>query len=142
MACFADVNVSQGSVATYARCCGMFSIRLAANSPRNFPAKKCVNRSKFDRIMVTSLWPRFSAHPVYDEFVVQVNESMIRSIVTDREKDYIFAEDFDILVERLDNTINRACRTETPTTAASTTASLSRPTARPPHAGAGASKKR
>jgi len=31
MACFADTNVSQGSVATYARCGGMFNIHLAAN---------------------------------------------------------------------------------------------------------------
>jgi len=26
MACFADINVSQGSVATYARCGGIFDI--------------------------------------------------------------------------------------------------------------------
>jgi len=25
MACFADINVSQGSVATYARCAGIFT---------------------------------------------------------------------------------------------------------------------
>jgi len=31
MACFADVNVSQGSVATYSRCGGSFSIRLTTN---------------------------------------------------------------------------------------------------------------
>ena len=31
MACFADVNVSQGSVATYARCVGIFNIHLTAN---------------------------------------------------------------------------------------------------------------
>jgi len=30
-ACFADINVSQGSVATYARCGGMFNIHLTAN---------------------------------------------------------------------------------------------------------------
>jgi len=34
---FADINVSQGSVATYARCGGNFSIRLTANLPRNLP---------------------------------------------------------------------------------------------------------
>ena len=39
MACFADINVSQGSVATYARCGGIFDIRLAANLRRNFPVK-------------------------------------------------------------------------------------------------------
>jgi len=33
-ACFADINVSQGSVATYARC-GIFNTHLTANLPRN-----------------------------------------------------------------------------------------------------------
>jgi len=40
MACFADTNVSQGSVATYARCSGIINIRLTANFPRNLPVKK------------------------------------------------------------------------------------------------------
>ena len=40
MACFADINVSQGSVATYARCGGIFNIRLTAYLPRNLPVKK------------------------------------------------------------------------------------------------------
>jgi len=35
MACFADINVSQSSVATYARCDGIFDIHLTANLPRN-----------------------------------------------------------------------------------------------------------
>jgi len=39
MACFADVNVSQGSVATYARCGGFFNIRLTADLLRNLPVK-------------------------------------------------------------------------------------------------------
>jgi len=39
MACFADINVSQGSVATYARCCGTFNIRLTANLPSNLSVK-------------------------------------------------------------------------------------------------------
>jgi len=39
MARFADVNVSQGSVATYARCSGIFNIRLTTNLPRNLPVK-------------------------------------------------------------------------------------------------------
>jgi len=30
MACFADINVSQGSVATCARCGGIFNIHLTA----------------------------------------------------------------------------------------------------------------
>ena len=64
MACFADINVSQGSVATYARCGEMFNIHLAANLLRNLSVKKNVNRLKFDRIVVKSLWLRFLAHPV------------------------------------------------------------------------------
>jgi len=36
---FADINVSQGSVATYASCGGIFNIHLTVNLPRNLPAK-------------------------------------------------------------------------------------------------------
>jgi len=39
MACFADINVSQGSVATYARCGGISDNCLTANLPRNLPMK-------------------------------------------------------------------------------------------------------
>ena len=39
MACFADINVSQGSVATYARCDGVFNIHLPANLLGNLPVK-------------------------------------------------------------------------------------------------------
>ena len=39
MACFADINVSQRIVATYARCGGIFNIHLTANLPRNLPVK-------------------------------------------------------------------------------------------------------
>ena len=65
MACFADINVSQGSVAIYARCGGMFNTTLTINLLRNLPSEKIVNRLRFDRIMVKRLWPRFLAHPVY-----------------------------------------------------------------------------
>ena len=64
MSSFADINVSQGSVATYARCGGMFNIRVTANLQRNLPVKSFVNRLWFDRVMVMSLWPRFLAHRV------------------------------------------------------------------------------
>ena len=40
MACFADINVSEGSVATYARCRGSFNIPLTTDLPRNLPVKK------------------------------------------------------------------------------------------------------
>ena len=39
MVCFANVIVSQGSVATYARCDGIFNIHLTTNFPRNLPVK-------------------------------------------------------------------------------------------------------
>jgi len=59
MACFADINVSQGSVATYARCGGTFKIHLTANLPWNLSVIFFKNRLRFYRIMVMSLWPRF-----------------------------------------------------------------------------------
>jgi len=61
MACFADMNVSQGSVATYVRCGGIFDIHLTANLPGNLTVKEFnfVNWLRFDRIKVTSLWLRF-----------------------------------------------------------------------------------
>ena len=40
MACFTDINVSQGSVATYARRGGIFNIHLTTHLPRNLPVKK------------------------------------------------------------------------------------------------------
>jgi len=40
MACFADSNVSQGSVATQARHSGIFNMRLTTNLPKNLPVKK------------------------------------------------------------------------------------------------------
>jgi len=61
MACFADINVSQGIVATYryARYGGIFNIHLTANLLRNLG--KFFNRLRFDRSMVMSvaplLWP-------------------------------------------------------------------------------------
>ena len=46
MLCFADVNVSQGSVATYARCGWTFDIHLTANLPRNLPLKNFLRSVK------------------------------------------------------------------------------------------------
>jgi len=39
MACFADVIVSQGNVATYARCVGIFDMHLTVNLPKHLPVK-------------------------------------------------------------------------------------------------------
>jgi len=46
MACFADINVSQGSLAIYARCGGIFDIDLAANLPRNLSVKEILKSVK------------------------------------------------------------------------------------------------
>ena len=48
MACSADISVSQGNVATYARCGGIFDfdIHLTANLPRNLPAIKILKSVK------------------------------------------------------------------------------------------------
>jgi len=58
LACFGDINVSQGSVATYARCGGAFNIHLTAYQPVLLPGNlpvKFFNQLRFDRIMVMSL---------------------------------------------------------------------------------------
>jgi len=67
MACFAepDINVSQGSGATYARCGGIFNINLTTNLPRNLPVQIFLLGSH-----VTELWrwvcgSTFLAHPVH-----------------------------------------------------------------------------
>ena len=39
MACFADINISQGSIATYARFGVIFNTHLTTNLPRNLPVK-------------------------------------------------------------------------------------------------------
>jgi len=62
MACFADINVAQGSVATYAKLYGIFSIHLTTNLARSLQVKKC-NRFRFDRIVAMSLWPHFFGPP-------------------------------------------------------------------------------
>jgi len=46
MACFADIIVSQGSVATYARYDGIVNMRLTANLTRNLTVKKIRNSVK------------------------------------------------------------------------------------------------
>jgi len=46
MACFAEINVSQGSVAIYSRCGGIVHIYLTANLPKNLPVKKFLKSVK------------------------------------------------------------------------------------------------
>ena len=63
MACFADINVSQGSVATQA---SFGEILLPFNYKFThwiFQWKKFWTRLRFNRIMVISLWPHFFGPP-------------------------------------------------------------------------------
>ena len=65
MTCFADIDVSQGSLA---RCSGSASIHLTTNLPRNFPVNIFLkNRLRLDRIMVMSLWPHFFWPTLYNK---------------------------------------------------------------------------
>ena len=59
MACFAGINVSHSSVATYARCGGIFNIHLTTNFPNNLPVEFFLNRLRLDGIIFMSLWSRF-----------------------------------------------------------------------------------
>ena len=84
---FADSNVSQRSVATYAMCGRIFNIHLTTNLPRNLPVNFFLNRLRFDRIVTTSLWrrgPTFLAYPAYSIVVrrlrkQQAQENLARS---------------------------------------------------------------
>ena len=53
VSCFAGINVSQGSVATYAMCGGIFNTQLTTNLQMNLPVKMV----KIGRHL-TELWSR------------------------------------------------------------------------------------
>jgi len=72
MACFADINVSQGSVATYARCGGIFNMHLTENLPRNLPVEKFCKSVKIWQNYGHESWPRFLAHPVYSKMILSI----------------------------------------------------------------------
>ena len=46
----------------------MFNIYLTTNLLRNLPVKNFVNRLRFDRIMVMSLWPVFWPTLYFNDF--------------------------------------------------------------------------
>jgi len=61
---FSDINVSDDSVATYARSGWILIDQYTANLPRNRPVKFFFeNRLRFDGIMAVSLWPRCFGPP-------------------------------------------------------------------------------
>jgi len=61
MACFADTNISQGSVATYAMCGETFNIHLTADLLRNLPVKVFFKSVKYGHESVA----RFLAYSEY-----------------------------------------------------------------------------
>ena len=66
MACFAGINVSQGSVATYARCGGLFNIHLTTNFPNNLPVRNFSKPVKIGRNYIhesVGVWSRFFGPP-------------------------------------------------------------------------------
>jgi len=63
MANFADINVAQGSVATYATCGGILIIHLTTNLARNLPVKK-IKLVKISQNCGHEAVPTFLAHPV------------------------------------------------------------------------------
>jgi len=82
MACFADINVSQGSVAIYARCSGIFNIYLTTNLPRTIPVIK--NWFRFDRTVAMSLWPTFLP-TLYTMYNNSVQFQTALSVITSSE---------------------------------------------------------
>ena len=65
--------------------------------------------------------------------IVQVNETLMRDLVTDRNNDYIFVTDFHVLANHLNRLINQACRTELPSKTPTPTFPV---ITSPPHIGA------
>jgi len=65
MVCFADIDVSQGSVATHARCDGIFNTRLTTNLLRNLPVKNFFKSVKiWQNYGYESVTPLFLAQPI------------------------------------------------------------------------------
>ena len=60
-ACFADINVSQGSVATYIMCGGIFNIHLTPNLPRKLLV------SFFMSIKILQNYGHESVAPLYSQ---------------------------------------------------------------------------
>jgi len=80
MAGFADIHVSQGSVATYARCGEFFKYPFNCKFTKESAIEKnLLNRLRIDRIMVMSLWPRFLAHAVVQVFLSKMQTTRCRS---------------------------------------------------------------
>jgi len=58
MACFAVINVSQGSVATYAKCGAIFNIHSSANLPvKNFLKSVKIRQNYGHESVAPIFWP-------------------------------------------------------------------------------------
>jgi len=79
MACFAGIDVSQGSVVTYATCDGIFLYLFNYKFTKVSPNEFFLNRLRFERIMVMSLWPRFFGPPCLIVHLKLSNLSRFRS---------------------------------------------------------------
>jgi len=81
MACFADINVSQGNVATYARCSEIFDIHLTANLPRNLPVKKFLKLLKnWQNYGHESVAPFFGPPCTWNFFYTSLQENLTEII--------------------------------------------------------------
>ena len=52
---FSDIHISQGSVAIYLRCGGIFKYEFVANLPVSLPVKNFENRLTFGEVMGKNL---------------------------------------------------------------------------------------
>ena len=87
---FTNINVLQGSAATYVKCGKIFNKYFAATLLINFPVKKFEKRLGFDTTMATTLWSRFLTHPVYQINIILsfrqiVRKQRIRGILSIRK---------------------------------------------------------
>jgi len=62
---FSDIHISQGSVATYLRCGGIFKYEFVANLQVSLPVKNFENWLTFGEVMGKSLVSCFLRHSVH-----------------------------------------------------------------------------
>jgi len=89
MACFSNINVQRGSVATYERCDGIFNFHLTANFPRNLPVKKFKSVKIWQNYGYESVAPTFLTHPVecyISEQIISGRKDERRKSVTNRQR--------------------------------------------------------
>ena len=89
MACFADINVSQSSVATHAKCGGIFDIHVTANLPKNRPVKTFLKSVKnWQNYGHDSVAP-FLTHPVYVSLLFVFS---FKQINNDDDEPFLYAK--------------------------------------------------